>query len=103
MQSATYSLLGNSNLGEQADKVEIEYFELPSHSLFEKRRLLVKVYKNRYYCPIGGLAKNKGEEDYTALKMTEAFGMRMIQLRYQLFAIQPQPKKDPHLYWVRIE
>lgn len=103
-QSAIYSLMGNMNAGE-AEKVDINYFDLPSRSLYEKRQLIVKVYEDRYHCPIGGLVHYRKEKEDTVLKMTEASGMTfgVIQLRYQLFAIQPHPNKDPHLYWVRTE
>lgn len=100
-QDAIYQLAGELVEQNESSKIDIEYFDLEPPSVFVSRQLVVKVYKDRNDCPIGGLAKHKGEEDYTVLKMTEFFGM--IRLRYQIFAIKPKPESEPRFYWVRVE
>lgn len=83
----------------ETSKFDIEYIDLESPTRLIKRQLIVKVYKDRGDCPIGGIAKKKDEPDHYLQKMTQ--DLQVITQKYSLFVIQVTG--EPRLYWVRIE
>lgn len=100
-RDAIYELAGELVECNESSKIEIDTFDLEPLSVFVSRELLVKVYKDRHDCPIGGLARHKNETEYTLLRWTGFLGT--IQLRYQLFVVQSKPDSQPVIYWVRTE
>lgn len=87
------------NLLSETSKFDIEYIDTEPPTLNIKRQLIVKVYKDRSDCPIGGLAQNKDEPDHYLTTVNQNLQARVQ--KYSVFVIEGKLKT--HFYWVRTE
>ena len=95
-------------------KVDIEIVELATERWRRNKTLIVKVYSDRTFSPVGGLSKMKGEKEYSTLHvsyqqplliadenpMPPLAAIQQERRDYSLFVVKA--KKGDLFYWVRI-
>lgn len=99
---AIYELAGK--MIDPSDKFEINYFDLDPIQTIPplphpiNKQLLVKVYKDRKDCPVWGIGRDNGEQDY----VIQCIDNNLIVTCQKYLRYVVRGRSNRQRYWVRV-